>query len=65
MPRTSLTPIPRASLSRETLNRLRRAILDGELPGGTALPEAATAPAAELGADLARCLERLTRAVPA
>lgn len=43
MPRTSLTPIPRASLSRETLNRLRRAILDGELPGGTALPEAATA----------------------
>lgn len=43
MPRNALAPIPRSSLSRETLERLRRAILSGELPGGTPLPEAATA----------------------
>ena len=43
MPRTALAPIPRASLSRETLERLRRAILSGELPGGSPLPESATA----------------------
>jgi GntR family transcriptional regulator of gluconate operon len=36
-------PIPRASLSGETLERLRRAVLDGGLEEGTALPEAATA----------------------
>lgn len=44
---TLLSPIRRRSLGQETLERLRRAILAGELPGGTPLPEAATA--AKLG----------------
>jgi len=39
--------IPRSTLAKETLNRLRRAILSGELAEGTALPESATA--AKLG----------------
>ena len=44
----ALTAIPRgASLSKEVLERLRKAILTGELAEGTALPEAQTA--AKLG----------------
>ncbi len=44
----ALTAIPRgASLSREVLGRLRRAILSGQLAEGTPLPEAQTA--AKLG----------------
>ena len=42
-----LTPVPRSSLVQRTMERLRRAILGGELPGGSPLPEAATA--AKLG----------------
>jgi DNA-binding GntR family transcriptional regulator len=44
---TALSPIRRSSLAQQTLERLRRAILSGELPGGSPLPEAATA--AKLG----------------
>ncbi len=47
MNRTSLSPIRRNSLAQETLERLHRAILSGELSAGTPLPEAATA--AKLG----------------
>lgn len=43
MSRTSLSPIPRTSLGQETLERLRQAVLSGELPEGAPLPEAATA----------------------
>ncbi|HYF01162.1 MAG TPA: GntR family transcriptional regulator, partial [Planctomycetota bacterium] len=43
MSRNALTPIARPTLSGEARERLRRAILSGELPGGTPLPEAATA----------------------
>jgi DNA-binding GntR family transcriptional regulator len=43
----ALSTIPRASLSREVFERLRKAILTGELPEGAALPEAQTA--AKLG----------------
>jgi DNA-binding GntR family transcriptional regulator len=43
----ALGVIPRSSLAKETSNRLRRAILSGELAEGTPLPEAATA--AKLG----------------
>ena len=43
MARTALIPIRRPSLAGETRERLRKAILGGELPGGTPLPEAATA----------------------
>jgi DNA-binding GntR family transcriptional regulator len=47
MNQTSLSPIRRSSLAQQTLERLRRAILSGELAGGSPLPEAATA--AKLG----------------
>lgn len=43
MNRTSLAPIRRRSLAQETRERLRRAILSGELAEGTPLPEEATA----------------------
>lgn len=43
MARTAMTRIPRSTLAHETRERLRRAILSGELEPGTPLPEAATA----------------------
>lgn len=43
----TLASAPRASLAQDTLDRLRRAILGGELPPGAPLPEASTA--AKLG----------------
>ena len=39
----TLSPIPRNTLTQEVLDRLRRAILSGELAEGTALPETQTA----------------------
>ena len=47
MAETSLSPIHRSSVAQQTLERLRRAILSGEIPAGAPLPEAATA--AKLG----------------
>lgn len=43
----ALVPIRRSTLTLESVGKLRRAILSGELPEGTVLPEAATA--AKLG----------------
>ncbi|HEX7899765.1 MAG TPA: GntR family transcriptional regulator [Planctomycetota bacterium] len=43
----TLAPAPRNTLAQDVLDRLRRAILGGELPAGAPLPEAATA--AKLG----------------
>lgn len=40
---TTLAPIPRKTLSREVVERLRQAILSGALAAGAPLPEAATA----------------------
>ena len=39
----TLAPAPRSTLAQEVVDRLRRAILGGELPAGAPLPEAATA----------------------
>jgi DNA-binding GntR family transcriptional regulator len=44
---SALAPILRNTLTSETVNRLRLAILEGKLPEGTSLPEAQTA--AKLG----------------
>ena len=43
----TLSPIFRSTLTGETMNRLRQAILAGQLAGGTLLPESQTA--AQLG----------------
>src|SRR5687768_6198131 len=39
----TLAPSPRSTLAQDVLDRLRRAILSGELPAGAPLPEASTA----------------------
>lgn len=56
---TTLASAPRASLAQDCFERLRTAILAGELEAGTALPEAATA--AKLGVSRVPVREALAK----
>ena len=56
---TTLASAPRTSLSRDCFERLRAAILSGELAAGAALPEAATA--AKLGVSRVPVREALAK----